>query len=72
MHCHRIPRLCGPVDRLRRVVRFNADGPDGVLDGKDPGKRSLLDDAQRRELVEIVERGPIPAIHGVVRWRLVE
>jgi transposase len=54
------------------VVRFNADGPDGLLDGKAPGKRSLLDDAQRRALLEIVESGPIPAIHGVVRWRLID
>jgi transposase len=23
-------------------------------------------------LVDIVERGPIPAIHGVVRWRLID
>ncbi len=53
-----------------RVVRFNALGPDGLLDGKAPGARSRLDDAQRRALVETVERGPIPAIHGVVRWRL--
>jgi len=52
------------------VVRFNACGPDGLLDGKAPGARSRLDDAQRRALVETVERGPIPAIHGVVRWRL--
>jgi transposase len=54
------------------VVRFNARGPDGLLDGKAPGMRSLLDDAQRRALVEIVESGPIPAIHGVVRWRLID
>jgi transposase len=54
------------------VVRFNADGPDGLLDGKAPGKRPLLDDGQRRALLEIVERGPIPAIHGVVRWRLID
>jgi transposase len=54
------------------VVRFNARGPDGLLDGKAPGKRSRLDDAQRRALVEVVERGPIPAIHGVVRWRLID
>jgi putative transposase len=52
------------------VIRFNARGPDGLLDGKAPGKPSILDDAQRRALVETVERGPIPAIHGVVRWRL--
>ena len=54
------------------VVRFNADGPDGLLDGKAPGKRPLLNDAQRCALVEIVESGPIPAIHGVVRWRLID
>src|SRR3546814_5492594 len=29
-------------------------------------------DLQRRALVEAVERGPIPAIHGVVRWRLID
>jgi transposase len=54
------------------VVRFNTRGPDGLLDGKAPGKRSRLNDAQRRALVETVERGPIPAIHGVVRWRLID
>jgi transposase len=43
------------------VLRFNARGPDG-----------LLDDAQRRALVEMVECGPIPSIHGVVRWRLID
>ena len=65
-------RSCVPFDRLRRVVRFNARGPVGLLDGKAPGPRSRLDDAQRRALVETVERGPIPAIHGVVRWRLID
>jgi transposase len=54
------------------VVRFNARGSDGLLDGKAPGKPRLLNDAQRRALVEIVESGPIPAIHGVVRWRLID
>ena len=54
------------------VIRFNARGPDGLLDGKAPGPRSRLGDAQRRALVEVVESGPIPAIHGVVRWRLID
>ena len=54
------------------VVRFNARGPGGLLDGKAPGRRSLLNDAQRRALARTVERGPIPAIHGVVRWRLID
>lgn len=54
------------------VIRFNACGPDGLLDGKAPGPRSRLNDAQRQALVDIVESGPIPAIHGVVRWRLID
>lgn len=54
------------------VVRFNARGPDGLLDGKAPGKLPLLNDAQRQALADIVESGPIPAIHGVVRWRLID
>jgi len=54
------------------VIRFNARGPDGLLDGKATGKRPILTDAQRQAVVEIVEQGLIPAIHGVVRWRLID
>ena len=54
------------------VLRFNARGPDGLIDGKAPGKPSRLNDAQRAALVTIVERGPIPAIDKVVRWRLID
>ena len=54
------------------VLRFNARGPAGLIDGKAPGNSSKLDDAQRRALAAIVERGPIPAIHEVVRWRLAD
>ena len=48
------------------VVRFNAHGPDGLIDGKAPGAPSLLNDAQRQALARMVEDGPIPASHGVV------
>ncbi len=51
------------------VLRFNADGPRGLLDRKAPGKAPKLNDGQRQALAEIVESGPIPAIHDVVRWR---
>lgn len=51
------------------VLRFNAKGPDGLIDGKASGKRSKLNNEQRQALARIVEDGPIPAIHGVVRWR---
>ena len=54
------------------VLRFNARGPDGLITGKAPGNPSKLNDDQRRALEDIVERGPIPAIHGVVRWRLID
>ncbi|NRP75785.1 hypothetical protein ILFOPFJJ_06708 [Ensifer psoraleae] len=51
------------------VVRFNERGPDGLINGKAPGGRAKLNDAQRQALAKIVESGPIPAVHGVVRWR---
>ena len=51
------------------VLRFNAKGPAGLIDGKATGKPRKLNTAQRRALARIVESGPIPAIHGVVRWR---
>lgn len=54
------------------VERFNAEGPDGLVSRKPPGNPSKLDDAQRAALVRIVERGPIPARDGVVRWRLID
>ena len=54
------------------VLRFNADGPDGLVDGKAPGGRPRLDANQRLALAAAVESGPIPAAHGVVRWRLVD
>jgi transposase len=54
------------------VLRFNAEGPAGLIDRKAPGGKPKLNDEQRRALCEIVERGPIPAIHGVVRWRLID
>lgn len=52
------------------VLRFNAGGPVGLLNGKAPGQTPRLDAAQRQELVQMIEDGPIPAVHGVVRWRL--
>jgi transposase len=54
------------------VVRFNAKGPDGLLTGKAPGAPSLLDEHQRQALRQVVEDGPIPSVHGVVRWRLID
>jgi len=52
------------------VVRFNAEGPDGLRDRKAAGRRPLLSDEHRQALAAQIDRGPIPAVHGVVRWRL--
>jgi transposase len=54
------------------VLRFNTRGPDGLLNGKSPGHPSKLNDAQRQAIVRMIESGPIPAVHGVVRWRLID
>jgi len=54
------------------VLRFNVKGPDGLLTGKAPGAPSLLDERQRQALRQVVEDGPVPSIHGVVRWRLID
>ena len=51
------------------VLRFNKHGPAGLINGKAPGNRPKLNEDQRQALARMVESGPTPAIHGVVRWR---
>jgi transposase len=53
------------------VLRFNAHGPDGLIDRKAPGQAPRLKAEHRAALAAILESGPIPAVHGVVRWRIV-
>ena len=54
------------------VVKFNASGPDGLVDRKAPGQPSRLSDTHRAAIAKMIETGPIPSVHGVVRWRLVD
>jgi transposase len=54
------------------VLRFNAEGPNGLATRKAPGCASILNDQQRARLADIVQPGPILAAHGVVRWRLAD
>jgi transposase len=54
------------------VVKFNANGPDGLIDRKAPGQKPRLNAEHRAALAAIIETGPIPAVHGVVRWRVVD
>jgi len=51
------------------VIRFNEQGPDGLINKSAPGAPGKLTDAHKAFLARLVEEGPIPALHGVVRWR---
>jgi transposase len=64
----------GGMDRqtLRDWVhRFNEAGPEGLINRKGP-RRRRLNEAQMRELAELVETGPDPAADGIVRWRRID
>jgi transposase len=52
------------------VLAFNADGPVGLIARTAPGQRPKLNAAQRLALARVIEDGPDPDRHGVVRWRL--
>src|SRR5262249_51631075 len=39
---------------------------------KSTGQPSKLNDTQRQAIAGMIESGPIPAVHGVVRWRLID
>jgi transposase len=65
----------GGMDRqtLRDWVhRFNAGGPDGLVDRPAPGRACRLNPDQLRDLAAIVETGPDAEIDGVVRWRRID
>ena len=65
----------GGMDRqtLRDWVhRFNAHGPEGLKDNWANGSVPRLSPEQQAELAELVESGPDRAVHGVVRWRIVD
>jgi transposase len=65
----------GGMDRqtLRDWVhRFNAQGPDGLINIKPTGRLRTLSAEQDEELRQLVEAGPDPEKDGVVRWRCVD
>jgi transposase len=54
------------------VHRYNALGVEGLKSRCAPGRSSVLSEAQKAELLDLVLQGPDPQIHGVVRWRCVD
>ena len=54
------------------VVKFNAHGPESLIDRKPPGQPPRLTDAHRAALMARLDEDPIPSVHGVVRWRLID
>ena len=51
---------------------LSLETPKVLLDGKSPGQPSKLNDAQRQAVARMIKSGPIPAVHGVVHWRLID
>ena len=52
--------------------RFNAAGPEGLIDNWTEGPKPRLSAAQLAEFAVVVEAGPDRAKDGVVRWRRVD
>ncbi len=51
------------------MIRFNEQGPEGLINMVSRGSPPKLDEEHRAFLARAVEEGPIPAVHDVVRWR---
>ena len=65
----------GGMDRqtLRDWVhRFNAEGPDGLVNRKPAGAAPKLTLEQKRALAALVEAGPDLETDGLVRWRRID
>ncbi len=60
-----------PAGGARWVLRCDTEGSQGLVDRKAPGQPSRLNAQHRAALAAMLERGPIPAVHGVVRWRTI-
>src|SRR5271170_6484649 len=44
------------------VHKFNAHGPNGLIDRRPPGQAPRLNDAHRAALAAVIESGPISAV----------
>jgi transposase len=64
-------RTCGMDRQTLRdwVHRYNKEGLAGLRNRKPSGRPSSLTADQKAVLCQLVEQGPDPAVHKVVRWR---
>ena len=65
----------GGMDRqtLRDWVhRFNASGPEGLIDNWTAGPKPRLSEEQLTQFAQLVEAGPDREKDGVVRWRRID
>ena len=51
------------------VIRFNEQGLDGLINNSLTGRAAQAGGKAQGLSARLVEEGPIPAVHGVVRWR---
>jgi transposase len=67
-------RLAGMERQALRdaVLRFNAEGPDGLHDKPRPGRPERLSEGQQAALKAHILRGPRPERDEVSAWRLVD
>ena len=67
-------RITGVTLQIVRVcvLRLKEAGISGLATRKAPGPSAILDDHHRGALADIIDAGPIPAVHGVVRWRIID
>lgn len=57
---------------VERVVRFNAEGVEGLRDQPRSGRRPWMSEGQQAALKAIVLRGPDPERDGVSTWRIID
>jgi len=54
------------------VIRFNEQGFEGLINKKPSGRPSKLTAKHRKELVQIIEKGPADYVPGLIRWRCID
>ena len=54
------------------VIRFNDEGPQGLIDHKSTGRKPKLTAEQKSQLAQLVEEGPGDHVPGLIRWRCVD